>query len=297
VLFTIKLKAGLADNVAVRNRASIVFDHNEAILTPIWENKKDVVAPTSAMLKPVKIDSATVELKWNGTDNPGGSGIYTYNVYMKKNNGEYELYKYKTEATSAIFELEKDTKYAFYTIATDHAGNVETKTKIPDITYPLDKLPFDTYAVTKWNNTFMLNLRKLAEDGYHVTACKWFKNNQEIGEGFSYSAGQTIDDKLETGAVYYFEITTSNGDELSSTDKTFNALKSGLKAYPNPVSQGYKLTVEGTMPGAVVEIYNYMGKCVGKTIATDYITELTLALPPSIYIIRSGSEGVKVVVK
>ena len=143
----------------------------------------------------------------------------------------------------------------------------------------------------------MLNLKKLRDDGYLVTDCKWFKNNELIGEGFSYSAGSNINDKLEAGAVYFFQITTNKDEEFSSTDKIIaDKQPSSLKAYPNPVPQGSKLIVEGTTQGAIIEVFNYMGWCVSRTIATDFATELTLSLPAGVYIVRSNNEAVKIVI-
>ena len=136
VLYSIKLKNGLADDVVVANKASIVFDNNAAIVTNEWINKKDIVAPTSAMLQPVEKGDGLVELKWQGADNEGGSGVYCYDVYMKRENGAYEKIFAQTSATSAPFTVEAGVKYAFYTLATDNAGNVERKTNIPDITIP-----------------------------------------------------------------------------------------------------------------------------------------------------------------
>jgi hypothetical protein len=216
---------------------------------------------------------------------------------MKKDNGAYELLLTKTKETSTTFKVEDGIKYSFYSIATDSAGNHEPNKEKPDITIPFDNLPFDIYAVTKWNNTFMLNLRKLAEDGYDVKDCKWFKNNQLIGEGFSYSAGPEMTDLLEAGAVYYFQITVKAGDELFSTNKVLGAQQSSLYAYPNPLSQGQTLTVEGTTRGAPVEVYNFMGVCVCKTIATGVVTEIPLALPTGVYLVRCHNEGVKVVIQ
>ena len=39
-------------------------------------------------------------------------------------------------------------------------------------------LDFDTYVASKWrNNTFMLDLNRFFDDGYMVTQCRWYRNN------------------------------------------------------------------------------------------------------------------------
>jgi hypothetical protein len=297
VMFSIKLKEGLADDVTIANKASIVFDNNAPIITPAWVNKKDIVPPSSSMLRPVTLSDNLVELRWSGTDNPGGSGIYCYDIFMKRENGAYELFLASTSQTTAQFTLEKDVKYSFYSIATDNAGNRENNKTKPDITIPEVNLPFDDYAATKWNNTFMLNLKKLREEGYQISACKWFKNSEFIGEGFTYSAGSQATDQLEAGAVYYFQLITSSHNEIYSTNKVLGKQKSSLKAYPNPIPQGNKLIIEGTMEGSLVEVFNYMGMCVSRTTATDFSTELRLSVPPGVYIVRTNNEAVKVIVR
>ena len=295
VMFTIKLKDGLPDDVTVANSASIVFDLNDPIITPEWVNQRDIVPPTSTMLRPINA-IGEVELAWLGEDN--ASGVYCYDIYMKRENEDYyEKILSKTKATSTVITIEDGVKYSFYSIAYDNAGNREMDKTYPDITIPFDSLPFDTYCVTKWNNTFMLNLKKLSEDGYDITDCEWFKNNISIGEGFTYSAGPKITDQLVAGAVYFFRIITTGGDEFFSTYKILDVQKTGLRAYPNPVPKGHKLTVEGTTQGSFVEVYNYQGICVSKTIADEDVTELTLAVPSGIYIISSNNEVVKVVIK
>ena len=60
---------------------------------------------------------------------------------------------------------------------------------------------FDTYAVIICDRVILLHLRKLAEDGFEVTGCKWYKNGVEVTETntndvFSYAEGS--DKFLET---------------------------------------------------------------------------------------------------
>jgi len=296
VMFNIKLKSGLPDDVVVANKASIVFDNNPPIITPEWENKKDIVPPASTMLRPTYKGDNAVELKWQGTDNEGGSGVYCYDIFLKKDDGDYELFLSNTTETSAPFTIDKESKYSFYSIATDHAGNREKNKTKADISIPEVNLPFDDYAATKWNNTFMLNLKKLKDEGYEVIACKWFKNSKSVADGYTYSAGPKIEDQLETGALYYFQLTTNSHGEVYSTNKIIEKPKTKLRAYPNPAHQENTLTIEGTIQGFPLEIFNYMGVCVYRTTATGNITELMLNLPAGFYVVRSNNESAKVII-
>lgn len=134
VSFTIDLKKELPDDVEVSNTASIVFDYNEPILTPPWVNHKDIVAPVSRMLQPIEKDENTILVQWEGEDN--ASGIWHYNVYLRTGeNGSWNALATNTEQTEIDFEYEVDTSYAFYVMATDAAGNKESKALLPEVIF------------------------------------------------------------------------------------------------------------------------------------------------------------------
>lgn len=66
--FVVELKPGLASGTAIRNRASIVFDLNDPIITNTWTNTLDFEAPhtTGLVVRPVGADS--VECTFTATD-------------------------------------------------------------------------------------------------------------------------------------------------------------------------------------------------------------------------------------
>ena len=145
----------------------------------------------------------------------------------------------------------------------------------------------------------MADLKKFAEEQIDITDCMWYKNGELIGEGYTYSAGPHSTDLLESGAIYTFEVYTNNLDTLISTPKIFNITPpvEEFKVYPNPVSQGQKLTIEGATAGKLIEVYNMNGACVSRTLATGEVTELTLALPAGIYMVRNNNKETKVLIK
>jgi hypothetical protein len=181
---------------------------------------------------------------------------------------------------------------------------VFTVTKNTDLVANFYALDFDTYAPILWDNTFMLNLRKLREDGYEYTGCLWYKNGIEekdtrtINE-FSYSAGPYEGDLLELSPTYYmFELITKNYGNLCSSKKMIDkyTLHSSMLAYPNPVQTGTSLTVVGFTPNTPIYIYNQYGACVGSSITSENATTLTLNYPPGIYLIRSNNKTAKVLI-
>ena len=171
-------------------------------------------------------------------------------------------------------------------------------------------LDFDTYAHTLWDNTLMLDLKKLAEEGYELTGCKWFKNGIEEEETgtvseYSYSAGSEISSKLEVETCYMFQLITENYGTLCSTQKfiilstitsTKESTVSNLKVYPNPFPSGSRLTIEGVNKDNPIFVYNQAGSCVYSAVATGSDVTITLPVPEGVYLIRIGEKAIKIVV-
>jgi len=225
-----------------------------------------------------------------------GSGIYMEN-----------------ETVTAVASVKPGYRFLNWTVNDSivHETNMFVFPAIEDITlianfYALD---FDTYVATLWENTFMLDLKKLADEKLDVTHCKWFKNTKEerntntINE-FSYSAGPKVTDKLESDPTYYFfQITTKNGSVLYSSRKVLYYYQyaaapdyNKLFVYPNPVLSGNSFTVENAIAGTLLQVYNQFGVCVKTITATDSVLTLSLNLPAGIYLIRNENKDAKVVI-
>ena len=124
--YTVDAVAGLATGTAISALASIVFDTNAAISTATWTNTIDAVAPSSAVTALAATQASThFALAWSGSDDANGSGIAAYTVYVSVDGGAYAPYLSDTTATSAEFTAAPGHTYAFYTVATDGAGNVQ----------------------------------------------------------------------------------------------------------------------------------------------------------------------------
>ncbi|MGA1865323.1 MAG: hypothetical protein ACMUHX_09695 [bacterium] len=133
VTFTIKSAKGLPTGTKIINRATIIFDINEPIETNEVSNSIDGQAPSSKIdTLPEEIDGNTVDLSWSGEDDEGGSGLEGYTIYVSDNNGPYEQFLSNTQDTSATFIGERGHHYRFYSLARDHAGNMEGAPDMPD---------------------------------------------------------------------------------------------------------------------------------------------------------------------
>jgi hypothetical protein len=78
---------------------------------------------TVAALPPVTYTSAFT-VSWSGTDH-GGSGITFFDVFVSDDGGSFTRWLAQTALTSATYTGQDGHTYGFYTVATDHVGNVE----------------------------------------------------------------------------------------------------------------------------------------------------------------------------
>ena len=126
VRFTIEPKPNLTTSASIQNQASIVFDANAPIVTPIFTNTIDKQKPTSSVNALPATNGTVFTVSWNGVD--PHSGVAFYNVYISDNGGGFELWLANTPLTNYQFEGLLNHQYAFYSVATDNAGNVEAQT-------------------------------------------------------------------------------------------------------------------------------------------------------------------------
>jgi hypothetical protein len=137
VSYTVDPVAGLATGTVVSAAASIVFDHNAAISTQTWTNTIDTGPPTSTVA-PLAATQTTPSflVSWSGHDDPKGSGIASYTIFVSIDGGVFTPWM-NTTATSAEYEGSPGHTYAFYSIATDNAGNVQALPTLTETTTTL----------------------------------------------------------------------------------------------------------------------------------------------------------------
>ena len=130
--FNVELVEGLSSGTEIQNMASIFFDWNDPIDTPLVINTIDDDLPES-MVNPLPANSkASVEISWSGTD--ASSGVAYYDVYVSTDGGDYELWLSNDPNTSEVFNAQPGHDYAFYSIAYDNIGHIEPAPVIPDTT-------------------------------------------------------------------------------------------------------------------------------------------------------------------
>lgn len=126
VMFEVGVKPGKADGAGIPNRACIVFDYEEPIITPTWTNIVDATAPTSRVVGGVQPNDSTLILKLQGEDNL--SGVWRYDVYAQAGLGAtWELVAENITDSLCNVHIYDGIEYGFLVQATDSAGNVERK--------------------------------------------------------------------------------------------------------------------------------------------------------------------------
>jgi hypothetical protein len=84
----------------------------------------DAVPPTSSVQAlPAVLVSQSFTVTWSGSDNVGGSGLASYDVYVSVDGGAFTRWQSGTTQTSATYTGTLGHTYGFYSVATDKVGN------------------------------------------------------------------------------------------------------------------------------------------------------------------------------
>ena len=115
-----------------------LFDHvpvagnTRYVLTYAPIGGSDTIPPSSGMIRLPETSRPQIPVQWFGGDNSGGSGIAFFDVFVAVDRGPYELWLGQTPLTGALYPGVDGHHYAFYTIATDRAHNVEAAPGVAD---------------------------------------------------------------------------------------------------------------------------------------------------------------------
>lgn len=133
VSFNISLKRAEPDGTSIPNKACIVFDANDPIMTPVWTNVVDAVAPTSHIAGGVMKNDSIVTLHLQGSDER--SGVWRYDVYQQLNSdGAWNKIVEHVSDTLIDVRYYDGIDQGFYVCATDSAGNLEQKEPVREWT-------------------------------------------------------------------------------------------------------------------------------------------------------------------
>ena len=123
--YEIDLKNGISHKTVISNQAEIVFDSNDPILTPVWDNITDYISPVSEILSWDSEDGYVYSFELNGSDED--SGLWRFDLYMRSaEDSEWTLVKEGIEDSCYVHTFkEKLDNPEFLSVAIDYAGNYE----------------------------------------------------------------------------------------------------------------------------------------------------------------------------
>jgi len=125
LFFTAKPKAGLSTGTRVSDQATITFDANQPMSTPVWTNTLDNNAPVSRVAAlPATESCSNFKVQWSGSDI--GAGTQSYTVYASDNGAGFVPWLTNTSSTSSVFQGQVGHSYGFYSVARDLVGNIES---------------------------------------------------------------------------------------------------------------------------------------------------------------------------
>lgn len=130
--YRIRPGQGAATGTIVEAKATIFFDTNAPIDTPVWSNRIDAAPPTSALTAQPTARAGTYQVTWSGADDAEGTGVASYDVYVSRNGGVFKPWLQEVAQTETAFNADDGAAYSFYSRARDHVGNVEEAPPTPD---------------------------------------------------------------------------------------------------------------------------------------------------------------------
>ena len=135
--YSINLKQAFADGTAISNRAGIIFDQEEVIMTPTWTNIVDAVKPTSH-IEEVTFEDDTLNFSFISSDNR--SGVWYHSLYYR-NDSTYQEWQVKVPRifeNSYMLRFNEYQTTEYLVMAVDSAGNVEDKEMVAEYIHYYD---------------------------------------------------------------------------------------------------------------------------------------------------------------
>ena len=139
--YSIRLNDYFDDGTEVSNRACIVFDLEDAIITPTWTNIVDAVDPSSHIEDVIPF-ADSLKFIFNSEDNR--SGVWYHTLYHRNDStdSEWSVLKTRIFEDSFTMKLESLQNSEYLVMATDSAGNNETKAFESEYLFSLDSLNY-----------------------------------------------------------------------------------------------------------------------------------------------------------
>jgi len=231
VSYDIKLKQKMAEGTEIPNRASIVFDINEPILTPTWTNIIDCIAPESHVSDVQMLNDSTATVSIEATDEL--SGPWRYNVYVQYGSGAWFLGAENVPAdTTASVKVYEGIDHGFYVVVTDSAGNVEQKEAAREFSFEVFAPQVDTNTKLQlaqgWNWISHNQQEVLSAEALKPKAQRIVSQTDELFKDSRFGWTGGLDELLPTEL---YKVQMAEADEVQLSGKLFNAAFRSMPLY------------------------------------------------------------------
>jgi hypothetical protein len=123
-VFTLKPRESAVSGGRIMAQANIRFD-GEPLLTNVDSLRIDALPPTSQVTNVQLLDATNARVRWSGQDDPQGTGVRSYDLYVRRDAEPYRLALAQVNGTEAVLPLASGSSYGFYTRASDNASNLQ----------------------------------------------------------------------------------------------------------------------------------------------------------------------------
>ncbi|MBD2281359.1 CARDB domain-containing protein, partial [Aphanizomenon flos-aquae] len=200
VSYQVRTKRTIQTGTVIDAQARIIFDTEEPIDTPAIFNTIDLNAPiTSVQALPSISNNPEFLVQWQGSDDPNGSAIADYTVYVSENGGAFTPWLVDTLLTEANYIGTVGNTYAFYAIATDNAGNIQLA---PNTAQATTQIAGGTGTIGDfiWSDKNANGIQDLGESGIaNITVNLYDSANTFVATTTTNSSGNYSFSNLTTG--------------------------------------------------------------------------------------------------
>ena len=205
--YSVNLREPFADGTEISNRAGIIFDQEEVIMTPTWTNIVDAVKPTSHI---EEVTPVADSLNFSFVSEDNRSGVWYHSLYYRNDSTDMQWQVKKAQITEnslmLFFDDFQTTEYLV--MAIDSAGNMEEKEMVAEYTYyyegpgPASQTNSLTQGWNWWSTYVEMNnvdglgmlQNSLGHNGLTIKSQNDFTDNyyQDMGEDYWYGSLESI---------------------------------------------------------------------------------------------------------
>jgi subtilase family serine protease len=219
--FTIKPKSTAQTGDSITAQAGIIFDINDPVITNTALNLIDAEPPmTSVAGLPDSTYQTTFEVQITGADDPGGSGIQEYALYVSEDSSNFLLHEAGLIQPSVLFTGLPGKTYRFFSVSTDFVGNLEGVK-----TYAEETISIRTDAASCGKDSYEPNDLPALASNLYGGAFSGGKHSRKICPRFdqdwyyvnNQAGGQTLIVRLENLPADYNVYLYQNGIAVDSS--------------------------------------------------------------------------------